>query len=143
MVDVSPRDLPDPEASESLSRVVYDRLRDKLMRAELHPHQRLKVRELSREMGTSETPVREALFQLAHQGAIEIKPRFFLSRAGRVHRALGSDMGKGVQRVLNDLGTGKRRLQTFDRRDVAPGDAGHDLRGTLPDEVGHAVVSSS
>lgn len=48
------------------------------MRAELLPLQRLKVRELARTMGTSETPVREALFQLAHEGAIEIKPRYYI-----------------------------------------------------------------
>ena len=66
------------DEAESLSRVVYSRLRDLLMRAELRPHQRLKVRDLSRQMGMSETPVREALFQLAHQGAIEIKPRFYI-----------------------------------------------------------------
>ncbi|MFG6611923.1 GntR family transcriptional regulator [Sulfitobacter sp. 1A12057] len=71
---------PSPEAqdAESLSQVVYNRLCDRLMRAELRPHQRLKVRELSREMGMSETPVREALFQLAHQGALEIKPRYYI-----------------------------------------------------------------
>ena len=56
------------------------------MRAELKPHQRLKVRELARQMGTSETPVREALMQLAHDGAIEIKPRFFI-RVRRLSRA--------------------------------------------------------
>ncbi len=61
-----------------LSDAVYQRLRTALMRAELLPHQRFKVRELAREMGTSETPVREALIQLAHEGAIEIKPRFFI-----------------------------------------------------------------
>ena len=48
-----------------LSEVVYARLRQSLMRAELKPHERLKVRDLARQMGTSETPVREALFQLA------------------------------------------------------------------------------
>ena len=54
-----------------LSDAVYQRLRTALMRAELLPHQRFKVRELAREMGTSETPVREALIQLAHEGAID------------------------------------------------------------------------
>lgn len=66
------------EQARSLSKVVYDRLRSALMRAELAPHQRLKVRSLAKEMGTSETPVREALFQLAHEGAIEIKPRYYI-----------------------------------------------------------------
>lgn len=61
-----------------LSEVVYARLRQSLMRAELKPHERLKVRDLARQMGTSETPVREALFQLAHEGAIEIRPRYYI-----------------------------------------------------------------
>lgn len=61
-----------------LSEFVYARLRRALMRAELKPHQRLKVRDLAQQMGTSETPVREALFQLAHEGAIEIRPRYYI-----------------------------------------------------------------
>lgn len=74
------------EPGSILSDTVYTRLRTALMRAELKPHQRLKVRDLAREMGTSETPVREALMQLAHDGAIEIKPRFFI-RVRRLSRA--------------------------------------------------------
>lgn len=66
------------EAAESLAESVYLRLRDMLMRGEFAPHERIKVRELARQMGTSETPVREALFMLAHDRAIEIKPRFFI-----------------------------------------------------------------
>ena len=62
----------------SLSEIVYTRLRNSLMRAELKPHERLKVRALAQQMGTSETPVREALFQLAHEGAIEIRPRHYI-----------------------------------------------------------------
>ncbi|OWU86670.1 AsnC family transcriptional regulator [Oceanicola sp. 22II-s10i] len=61
-----------------LSEVVYAKLRASLMRAEMAPHERLKVRDLAQKMGTSETPVREALFQLAHEGAIEIKPRYYI-----------------------------------------------------------------
>ena len=64
--------------NEPLSEVVYARLRRALMRAELKPHERLKVRDLAQQMGTSETPVREALFQLAHEGAIEIRPRYYI-----------------------------------------------------------------
>ncbi|MBL4571775.1 MAG: GntR family transcriptional regulator [Gammaproteobacteria bacterium] len=66
------------ESNSSLSEVVYVQLRTALMRAEFAPHQRLKVRELAQQMGTSETPVREALFQLAHERAIEIKPRYYI-----------------------------------------------------------------
>lgn len=66
------------DADLVLSDGVYARLRTALMRAELPPHRRLKVRDLARQMGTSETPVREALLQLAHDGAIEIKPRFYI-----------------------------------------------------------------
>lgn len=61
-----------------LSEIVYAKLRQSLMRAELKPHERLKVRDLAQKMGTSETPVREALFQLAHEGAIEIRPRYYI-----------------------------------------------------------------
>lgn len=61
-----------------LSELVYARLRRALMRAEMKPHERLKVRDLAQKMGTSETPVREALFQLAHEGAIEIRPRYYI-----------------------------------------------------------------
>lgn len=66
------------EGAALLAEEVYSRLRLSLMRAELLPHQRLKVRDLARSMGTSETPVREALVQLARDGAVEIKPRFYI-----------------------------------------------------------------
>lgn len=64
--------------TSSLSAQVYRRLRTSLMRAELMPEQRLKIRDLALRMGTSETPVREAIMQLAQEGALEIKPRHFI-----------------------------------------------------------------
>lgn len=77
MNDLRPERDPQSEPL-SLSEVVYTKLRKALMRAELKPHERLKVRSLALQMGTSETPVREALFQLAHEGAIEIRPRHYI-----------------------------------------------------------------
>lgn len=74
MDDVAPQGL----SAESLSELVYTRLRRSLMRADLKPHQRIKVREMALQMGTSETPVREALMQLARDGAVEIKPRHYI-----------------------------------------------------------------
>ena len=62
----------------SLSTQVYDRLRTDLMSGDLKPDQRLKIRELAAKMGTSETPVREAIAQLSRDGAIEVKPRYFV-----------------------------------------------------------------
>ncbi|HEV7254348.1 MAG TPA: GntR family transcriptional regulator [Mesorhizobium sp.] len=58
----------------SLSSQIYLRLRQQLMSARLRPGDRLKIRELAQQLGTSETPVREALFQLVKDGALEMKP---------------------------------------------------------------------
>jgi DNA-binding GntR family transcriptional regulator len=58
----------------SLSTQVYLRVRHELMSARLHPGDRLKIRDLAQQLGTSETPVREALFQLVKDGALEMKP---------------------------------------------------------------------
>ncbi len=52
---------------------VYHQMRDRLMRGIFQPHQRLRISELSQAFGTSETPVREAIFQLIRDGAVEAK----------------------------------------------------------------------
>lgn len=59
--------------ARSLSSQIYGHLRQMLMSARLKPGDRLKIRDLARQMGTSETPVREALFQLVKDGALEMK----------------------------------------------------------------------
>ncbi|MFC7067264.1 GntR family transcriptional regulator [Brucella rhizosphaerae] len=66
------------ESGDVLSNTVYNTLKSQLMQAQLLPLQRLKVRDLARSLGTSETPVREALIQLSREGAIEIKPRYYI-----------------------------------------------------------------
>ena len=48
------------------------------MRSELQPHQRLKIRQLAASLGTSETPVREAIFQLVRDGALELRPHYYV-----------------------------------------------------------------
>nr|WP_298689758.1 GntR family transcriptional regulator [uncultured Dongia sp.] len=52
---------------------VYHQMRDRLMRGIFKPHQRLRISELSQAFGTSETPIREAIFQLIRDGAVEGK----------------------------------------------------------------------
>ncbi|AQZ54449.1 MULTISPECIES: GntR family transcriptional regulator [Martelella] len=49
---------------------VYDRLRDDIVHGRVKPHERLKVSELARRMGTSTNPVREALQQLRGEGFV-------------------------------------------------------------------------
>lgn len=56
---------------------VYHQLRDRLMRGIFRPHQRLRISELSQAFGTSETPIREAIFQLIRDGAVEAKPHSY------------------------------------------------------------------
>ena len=48
------------------------------MSATFQPGQRLKIRELAKTMGTSETPVREALIQLVRDRALEMKEGYFI-----------------------------------------------------------------
>ncbi|MDI6029057.1 GntR family transcriptional regulator [Corticibacterium sp. UT-5YL-CI-8] len=62
----------------SLSSQIYLHLRRQLMSARFQPGQRLKIRELAQSLGTSETPVREALIQLVKDGALEMKPGYYI-----------------------------------------------------------------
>lgn len=64
--------------SRSLSAQIYQRLKYQLMSARLRPGDRLKIRELAQSLGTSETPVREALLQLVQDGALEMKPGYYI-----------------------------------------------------------------
>lgn len=68
----------EPVAPQSLSDSIYLQLRERLMRGLLKPHQRLRIRELAEALGTSETPVREAVFQLVRDRALELKPRHYI-----------------------------------------------------------------
>ncbi|RDI22633.1 GntR family transcriptional regulator [Pseudacidovorax intermedius] len=62
----------------NLASQIYESLREKLMSAVFQPGQRLKIRELAKEIGTSETPVREALIQLVRDRALEMKEGYFI-----------------------------------------------------------------
>ncbi len=107
----------------SLSDFVYAQLRAALMRAEFAPHQRLKVRDLAQQMGTSETPVREALFQLAHEGAIEIKPRYYI-RVRRLTLAEYTEI-KDIRLNLEPLAA-ERALPFITQADIAALVAEHE-----------------
>jgi DNA-binding GntR family transcriptional regulator len=62
----------------NLASQIYEHLREQLMSATFQPGQRLKIRELAKSLGTSETPVREALIQLVRDRALEMKEGYFI-----------------------------------------------------------------
>jgi len=78
---------------------VYRQLRERLMRGILKPHQRLRIRELAAALGTSETPVREAIFQLVRDVRLLLEPlaaeraldhidNAMIDRLAKIHKAL-------------------------------------------------------
>ncbi len=59
-----------PVTRTTLNDQVYEALRAALLEGRLRPRQRLKIRDLAAAMAVSETPVREAVVQLAREGAL-------------------------------------------------------------------------
>jgi DNA-binding GntR family transcriptional regulator len=62
-----------PIDHENLSSRAYRQLRQALLEGRFSPGQRLRISALAKMLGTSSTPVREALFRLASEQAVEIK----------------------------------------------------------------------
>jgi len=57
----------------NLSEQIYQNLRARLMDGEFRPGERLTIASVSKQYGTSITPVREAISRLASEHALEIK----------------------------------------------------------------------
>src|SRR5512136_2324873 len=60
---------------KTIRRRIYDRLREQLLSGEIPPHVHLIETKIAKEIGTSRTPVREALHSLEIEGLIESIPR--------------------------------------------------------------------
>lgn len=58
---------------ENLNSVVYSALCDALMQGRFQPGDRLKIRELAEQFGTSVTPIRDAILRLANDEAITFR----------------------------------------------------------------------
>jgi len=56
-----------------LGDVVYQKLADALIKGALRPDTRLRIRDLAQKMGTSVTPVREAMLRLIQDGALVMR----------------------------------------------------------------------
>jgi GntR family transcriptional regulator, rspAB operon transcriptional repressor len=61
--------------TKSIRLKIYDYLREQVLNGEIEPHQHLIEAKIARDIGTSRTPVREALHSLELEGLIESKPR--------------------------------------------------------------------
>jgi GntR family transcriptional regulator, rspAB operon transcriptional repressor len=61
--------------SKTIRNKVYHYVREQILRGEIGPHERLIEARLANEIGTSRTPVREALHSLEREGLIESIPR--------------------------------------------------------------------
>lgn len=61
--------------SKPLTDDVYSRVRDLILSSKLRPGQKLVDRDLADQLGTSRTPVREALARLAMMGLVEARSR--------------------------------------------------------------------
>jgi DNA-binding GntR family transcriptional regulator len=62
-------------SAKSIRQKIYNYLREQVLNGEFQPHQHLIEARIAREIGTSRTPVREALHSLELEGLIESKPR--------------------------------------------------------------------
>src|SRR4030042_5814254 len=61
--------------TKSIRQKIYDHLREQLLSGEIPPHHHLIENKMANEIGTSRTPVREALHSLELEGLIESIPR--------------------------------------------------------------------
>ena len=76
-----------PEGNSRLLReVAYERLKDAISHAELSPGEPLSENKISKVLGISRTPVREALQMLSQEGLVEIIPGRAVRIASRSFR---------------------------------------------------------
>lgn len=59
---------------KNLTSHIYEGIKDALIKGHFQPGEKLSIRKIAKEMGTSPTPVREALLQLVSSHVLEMKP---------------------------------------------------------------------
>lgn len=64
-----------PSEYRSLNEVIYSKLKDLIIAGRLRPGTRLLETELAASLGTSRSPVREAIYRLENDGLVQVKPR--------------------------------------------------------------------
>lgn len=76
-------DAPLKESSRTLREVAYERIKDAIQHAGLEPGEPLSELQLSKLLGISRTPVREALHQLTQEGLVQVIPGRAVTVAAR------------------------------------------------------------
>lgn len=104
--------------TKTIRRRIYNFLREQLLSGEIQPHQHLIEAKIAQDIGTSRTPVREALHSLELEGLIESIPRVGYVvkpiseaeveeiceiRAAIEGVAARWAMGKATQKLIEDL----------------------------------------
>jgi len=104
--------------TKTIRRKIYEHLREQLLSGEIQPHQHLIEAKIAQDIGTSRTPVREALHSLELEGLIESIPRVGYVvkpiseaeveeiceiRAAIEGVAARWAMGKATQKLIEDL----------------------------------------
>jgi len=108
-----------PIERRNLGSDVYRILRDRILRQELHAGEKLSDLRLSRELGVSRTPIREALLQLVQDGIVDAAPNrgFFVATISP----------KDVEEIFDLRAT----LETFALRKMAQNDHTADYQHAL------------
>src|ERR1017187_3680206 len=104
---------------KSIGGTVRDRaareLRDRILTRRLQPGSRLDLDEITREFGTSRTPVREALLELSYEGLVPVSPRSGITVLGITPEdavdnfaVLATLSGKAAQWATERMSTSER-----------------------------------
>jgi DNA-binding GntR family transcriptional regulator len=145
----SPIATSEADAGVSASRRVYLCLRQRIVEMRMLPGERIVERDIAEELGTSRTPVHEAVQRLADEGLVEVVPRSgtFVARipldaleeAMLVRNALeGAIIEKATQRSTPE---GVQRLHGILEQQAAAIEA-EDLRAFhRSDEMFHAALA--
>lgn len=95
---------------------VAERIREAILGGMLTPGERLKEEQLARELGTSRTPVREALLRLQSEGLVDAAP----NRGATVRRYGRSELVEMYElRALLEGHAGRRAAERIDEDDIA------------------------
>lgn len=133
--DPAPQAAADVVRGATLTDQVYDILRRGLLRGAYKPGEKITARSLSRSLGVSLTPARDALARLAAEGAVDVTetrafmiaeldlPRYVeLSRIRALLEPLAAELAAAIAPAdlpdrlaeLNDLGRECNRTERFD-----------------------------